>query len=265
MSFAMAGQLTMHYMELGDGDPILFIPGGGMDYSCWLPLADFLKTNRRCIMLDNRGVGQTEKPTPPYSMSGMAQDALKILDSLEIDACHVVGHSMGGYIAQEMALTAGERCRSLTLIGSGTGPTEVTIFLMELRMQLARKLDRRLFLESVAGMMFSPATFEQRRELVDGFIEGGEKNPQPQPVYAYEGHLNACIAFSSRDRYSAIQSPTLVMVGDSDLITPPGQARELARQLSHKEAVTIADAGHMVLVEQPRILAQEMEAFFGSL
>ena len=265
MSFAMAGQLKMHYMELGDGDPILFIPGGGMDYSCWLPLADFLKTNRRCIMLDNRGVGQTEKPTPPYSMSGMAQDALKILDSLENDACHVVGHSMGGYIAQEMALTAGERWRSLTLIGSGTGPTEVTIFLMELRMQLARKLDRRLFLESVAGMMFSPATFEQRRELVDGFIEGGEKNPQPQPVYAYEGHLNACIAFSSRDRYSAIQSPTLVMVGDSDLITPPGQARELARQLSHKEAVTIADAGHMVLVEQPRILAQEMEAFFGSL
>ena len=265
MSFAMAGQLKMHYMELGDGDPILFIPGGGMDYSCWLPLADFLKTNRRCIMLDNRGVGQTENPTPPYSMSGMAQDALKILDSLEIDACHVVGHSMGGYIAQEMALTAGERCRSLTLIGSGTGPTEVTIFLMELRMQLARKLDRRLFLEAVAGMMFSPATFEHRRELVNGFIEGGEKNPQPQPVYAYEGHLNACIAFSSRDRYSAIQSPTLVMVGDSDLITPPGQARELARQLSHKEAVTIADAGHMVLVEQPRILAQEMEAFFGSL
>ena len=176
MSFAMAGQLKMHYTELGDGDPILFIPGGGMDYSCWLPLADFLKTNRRCIMLDNRGVGQTEKPTPPYSMSGMAQDALKILDSLEIDACHVVGHSMGGYIAQEMALAAGKRCRSLTLIGSGTGPTEVTIFLMELRMQLARKLDRRLFLESVAGMMFSPATFEHRRELVDGFIEGGEKN-----------------------------------------------------------------------------------------
>ena len=104
MSFAMAGQLKMHYTELGDGDPILFIPGGGMVYSCWLPLADFLKTNRRCIMLDNRGVGQTEKPTPPYSMSGMAQDALKILDSLEIDACHVVGHSMGGYIAQEMAL-----------------------------------------------------------------------------------------------------------------------------------------------------------------
>ena len=55
------------------------------------------------------------------------------------------------------------------------------------------------------------------------------------------------------------------MVGDSDLITPPEQARELARQLSHKEAVTIADAGHMVLLEQPRILAQEMEAFFGSL
>ena len=94
---------------------------------------------------------------------------------------------------------------------------------------------------------------------MDGFIERGEKNPQPQPGYAYEGHLNACIAFSSRDRYSAIQSPTLVMVGDSDLITPPVQARELARQLSH------TDAGHMVLLEQPGILAREMEAFFGSV
>ena len=265
MPFAVAGKLKMHYTELGKGDPILFIPGGGMDYSCWLPLANLLQEKQRCIMIDNRGVGQTEKPPPPYSIEEMAQDAVHILDQLEVDTCHVVGHSMGGYIAQEMALTVANRCRSLTLIGSGTGPTAVTVFLMELRMQLAHSLERRLFLKSVAGMMFSPSTFEYRRELVDGFIEGGAKSPQPQPEYAYRGHLDACIAFSSVDRYSSIQTPTLVMVGKDDLITPPGQTQELAKGLPQASMTIIGDAGHMVLTEQPEALAQEMGKFFESV
>ena len=265
MPFAMAKELKMHYMELGEGDPVLFIPGGGMDYSCWLPVAELLQEKQRCIMIDNRGVGQTEKPPPPYSVHGMAQDAVNFLDHLKIDTCHVVGHSMGGYIAQEMALIVADRCRSLTLIGTGTGPTAITVFLMELRMQLAHSLDRRLFLKSVAGMMFSPATFECRRELVDGFIEGGVKNPHPQPEYAYHGHLDACIAFSSTDRYSSIRTPTLVMVGEDDLITQPAQTRELARGLPQASIVTIGDAGHMVLTEQPETLAREMKGFFESV
>lgn len=265
MPFAQIGDISIHYHETGHGLPLLFISGAGCDRTYWQPLVEQLRHSYRCISFDNRGVGQTDKPLPPYSIAQMAKDALGLMDHLQAARFHVVGHSMGGYIAQEIALVAPQRCLSLTLIGTGPRPEPYTVFLMGLRKALVRRLERQRFLEASAASMFSPVSFRHKRELIDSFIQAGAQPSNPQPDYAYDAHFDACIAYDSSDHFTGIRMPTLVMVGDDDILTPPHLSRQLAAGIPGARLAIIPEAGHMVLLEHPDRLVKELQAFLASV
>src|SRR4030095_3774416 len=102
----------MYYVEAGEGEPVLLIMGFGGDHTAWAFQMGALSARHRVIAFDNRGVGQTEAPDHPYTTRMMGADTLGLMDALRIDRAHVIGVSMGGMIAQELALKSPERVRS---------------------------------------------------------------------------------------------------------------------------------------------------------
>ena len=110
MPICKNNDLTLHYHEEGQGTPILFLSGVGARLDTWNSTLPLLKNNFHCIALDNRGVGRSDKPTMPYSIKDMASDAVAVLKHLNITSAHIVGQSMGGLIAQEMAHSFPDSC-----------------------------------------------------------------------------------------------------------------------------------------------------------
>ena len=114
----------MFLEEHGSGEPLLLIPGLGYAVWCWQPQLPAFAAARRVVAIDNRGAGRSPKPPGPYTLEEMADDAASALDRLGIESAAVLGHSMGGYIAQALALRHPARVRSLVLVGTGPGGPE---------------------------------------------------------------------------------------------------------------------------------------------
>src|SRR5207249_10870094 len=125
MSVAKVGTIDLYYDEQGSGDPLLLVMGLAADSAAWMfQVPDFAR-HHRTIVFDNRGVGRSAKPPGPYTIHEMADDAVGLLDALGITRAHVVGVSMGGMIAQVVAITHPERVLTLTSNMSTTGAGDV--------------------------------------------------------------------------------------------------------------------------------------------
>jgi len=115
--------LQIYYQQEGEGEDIVLISGLSADHLAWEPIYAALTQRYRVLRFGNRGVGQTTTPSGPYSINRMADDVTVLLDALQIDAAHIVGHSMGGYIAQQFAVAHAAKLKKLILMTSGARPT----------------------------------------------------------------------------------------------------------------------------------------------
>ena len=113
-----ANGIELFYEESGAGEPLLLIAGFACDHTNWRKLVPLLASSYRLITFDNRGVGQSSSPTTPYTIGQMAEDTIGFLDAIGLDSVHVAGHSMGGQIALELALSSPTRVKSLILLSS---------------------------------------------------------------------------------------------------------------------------------------------------
>ena len=122
MPTVRVGDINIYYEDYGKGEPLLLIAGWGTDLSCWLSQIPEFSTKYRVIAFDNRGAGRTDAPDEPYSFRMMADDAVGLLDALGIGQAHILGVSMGGCIAQEIAIEHPERTKSLILAATTAAP-----------------------------------------------------------------------------------------------------------------------------------------------
>ena len=136
------GDIEMYYAEAGSGEPLLLIMGFGGDHLAWAFQVPTLAQRHRVIAFDNRGAGQTDAPDHPYTTRMMADDACGLLDALNIDRAHVIGVSMGGMIAQELALNHPDRLRSLHLGCSLARPDAYMQALIGAWREIRTRLDR---------------------------------------------------------------------------------------------------------------------------
>lgn len=118
LKIAQVGRYTLRYVDEGRGTPVVLIHGLAGDYSAWLAQIEVLRQHYRVIAFDNRGAGQSTQIDEPITTTDLAHDTLGLMDHLQIDAAHVVGRSMGGAVAQQMALLAPQRVKSLVLCAS---------------------------------------------------------------------------------------------------------------------------------------------------
>jgi 3-oxoadipate enol-lactonase len=239
----------IHYSVTGrpGAPPVLFIQGLGMDKNGWLLQRLATAPWFRAIALDNRGAGRSDKPHGQYSLDQMADDAIAVLDHAGIDAAHVVGASMGGAISQIIAVRYPERARSLSLVcTAGRHHQWRRELLAEWRDEaLERGLGE--MGHDAARWMIGPRSFRRLFPAI-GWLGplaiGG-------PAHAFAAQCDAIINFddSVGEQLADVDMPTLVVVGNQDILTPRGDSEELAERIPTAELVIISGAAHGLMIE----------------
>jgi 3-oxoadipate enol-lactonase len=251
-----ASGTELHYLRAGEGEPLLLIQGMSATHLTWgRPFLDELEQSFDCIVFDNRGMGLSGPAEIPFTIADMAADTAGLLDALELDTAHVVGISMGGMIAQELALAHPERIRTLTLGATYCGGPEGTLMAPEdLRMLGAAMAsgDRDRVFRAMWEINLSPG-FREDDSRFAAFAEMGSALPAPQPVILQQ--MRACGAHDTSERLGAIDLPTLVIHGDVDRLLGPGNGRQIASLIPARLEM-LEGVGHMFWWEQPRRSAE---------
>ena len=253
----------LHYERAGSGPPVLLIQGVGAAGAAWRPQLEGLADRYELVAYDNRGVGQSPPPEGPFAVADLAADALDLLDRLGWESAHLVGHSLGGVIAQQVALDAPDRVRSLSLLCTFHKGSDATRFHLRLAWVGARTrigsaaMRRRAFVQMVSPRSVTDldaeaaalaAVFE--RDLAD-------------PPGVTDAQLRALSSHDASARLHELGPiSTLVVSGAEDLIARPDTGRALAEAIPGARYVEIADAGHAVTIQRAseinRLLAEHL-------
>lgn len=254
-----AGQL---YYELqGEGEPLLLISGLGCDNSAWLSITDELSKSFRIIIFDNRGAGRSIVPEAPYSIRDMADDALQLLDHLSIHSTHVIGHSMGGYIAQEFAINYPERVKKLILEGTATLSSTRNNVLFENFLKWRRDgMGLENWFRAWSFWLFAPQCFEDKI-FINTFIQDALQYPYIQSILGFKGQIEAISTFDTRDRLEKIEAKTMVITGNEDILITQKESEILRKGISKNSTSRIDNTAHYIHLEKPKIFNQTVLEF----
>jgi pimeloyl-ACP methyl ester carboxylesterase len=242
--------------ERGEGAPLLLIQGLGYGRWSWEPVVPALAERYRVLWFDNRGIGDSDKPEGPYTAQLMAADALQVLDEAGVDRAHVLGASLGGMIAQEVASGTPERVDKLILCcttpgGEATVPMpQVTVRLFDEAPNLPPEVALRRFVENALAAD-APA------ELIQGLYDRRVANP-PDPA-GWQAQAAAGRGFEGVD--GAISAPTLIVTGTEDNVVDPLNSDVLAEHIPGAEVQRIDNAGHLFFWEQPDAFVRILSEF----
>jgi pimeloyl-ACP methyl ester carboxylesterase len=250
MPLIQANGIDLYVEDTGSGDPLLLITGAGSNALGWGPLLPVFQERFRVIAFDNRGAGRSAAPPGPYTTRQMAADAAALLDHLGIARAHVIGHSLGGMIAQELALAYPERVDRLVLVASLAYPRPAfwvpwSTFLVQ---AAQRGLDPAGSALWQMPWMLTP-TFMARHEVVEAALANALHDPYPAPAHGLAAQAAAGLAHDTRSRLPRIAAPTLVLVGAEDIITPVSYARELAAGIPGARLQVLERGGHLAYLE----------------
>ena len=243
------------YYELhGDGPPLVLVMGIGYDSSLWmLAQVPALSTQFQVILVDNRDAGRSSNADHPYTIGDMADDLAGLLDGLGIQRSHLLGLSMGGMIAQEFALRHADRLDRLVLTGTGAAPARSAVDPIQIRAWLkATDATGEVFGGLQFASLFSTA-FLRDHQAVRETAELLASNPYPMSPEAYGRQADAYRHFDALDRLPGITAPTLVVVGEQDLLTPPWVVLEVAEAIPGARFRVIRGNGssHLLPIERP--------------
>jgi pimeloyl-ACP methyl ester carboxylesterase len=246
------GDVELYYVEHGAGEPLVLIMGFGGDHIAWgFQIPAFVSAGYRVVAFDNRGVGQSDTPEVPYTTRVMAEDTVGLMDALGIGRAHVLGVSMGGMIAQELALGFADRVRSLQLHCTYARPDRYMQALSRAWRSIRTSLSHEESLRAIALWLFTPATVNERPEFVELLIQNALANPYPQSLTGFLRQGDAVAAHDAWERLPLVRCPTLVTVADDDILVPPRFSRELAARIPGAELHTLPGAGHAYFWERP--------------
>ncbi len=230
---------------------MVLIAGLGATHHLWEMQAPSFARSFRVVTFDNRGSGETDKPSEPYSIALFADDTAALMDALGIERAHVYGQSMGGLIAQEFALRHPRRLRCLVL-GCTTfgGPNSVLPSPQAAALLSGMpNLPEDQAVERVMELFYSPRYrrdhAEEARSRIQSYF------PLRTPPDAYARQLVACLTFDAYDRLPQIDAPTLVINGAEDALIPPENSRIMAQRIPDAELVLFPEAGHLFFHEMP--------------
>lgn len=249
----------IYWDERGEGEPLLLIMGLGSASDMWYRLLPALSAGYRTILFDNRGTGQSDHHTGPYSIATMAADAAAVMDAADAESAHVLGFSMGGFIAQEFALRYPERVRRLILAATACGGKEVVWAKPEVLTALeARSVKTR----EEGFWMTAPYNYDPStpRALIEEDLAVTLRSPLKRE--SYQAQLQAIMSWAgSHSRLSSLYKPTLIIHGDSDQLIPTENGRILARVIPDAELILLHGAGHRFMTDKTEEAVEAILSF----
>jgi pimeloyl-ACP methyl ester carboxylesterase len=253
--------INIAYKRFGQGKPILFISGIGASIQLDEPtlLSEFVTTNHSVIVFDNRGIGETTVGTKPFSIEQFANDTAGLLDALHIEKADVLGGSLGSFIAQELALNYPQKVDRL-ILASGScggneaiGPSEQTLEVLTrlYSPELAQNITGEQQAMILAQILFPPEWLEEHPEILNNTVIQLAPGSSTTPEIIQQQGLAAGTWKGSCDRLSTITQPTLLIVGDQDLLMPAANSVMMAQRIPNSQLIIMEGAGHGVAWQVP--------------
>lgn len=242
--------IEMHYEIDGAGPPVFLISGMLSDSASWRPMIAPLAENYTVIRPDNRTTGRTKPALAPTSPQQNATDILALIDHLDIPTAHIIGHSMGGYIAAEFASLAPQRTTSLTLLCSAPMNLARSWHLFQGFCDVRKSGPEGLWLRCLFPWLFHHKFFDNPAQI-EGAVAGSLAYPHAQSLDAMQHQLNALKQYDPSDLIHRIKVPTLALLAQNDLIVPHKEALELLTQIPNVDVQTLANAAHSIHWDAP--------------
>lgn len=236
------GGAEIHYETFGAGTPLLLVPGLGGVGQYWKPNVPALSERYQVIIHDHRGTGQSSHSRIQYSVDQMTRDLIAIMDHLNVDKAHLVGHSTGGAIGQTLAVLQPDRLKSLVIYASWTKADPFYGRAFEARRALLTEAGVAAYVRSTPVFLYPDWWINENIDL----LEEREKTTIPSfpPAEIFASRIDAVLDFDRTHDLSKIRTPTLVICAKDDILTPPYFSRELTRLIPGARLVELDKGGH---------------------
>lgn len=265
MPKAQANGIELYYETQGEGKPLVLVSGLGYPMWQWYRMVPFLAEHFKVITFDNRGVGQSDKPAGTYTAQMLAADTIGLLDVLNIEQAVIMGHSMGGFIAQAIALDYSQRVEKL-ILGSTNfgGPHHVPVTAEAMKVLTDVTSDALTRFKNGLGVSTAPGWAEKNPEMIEEWVKWRVANPiEPGPYQSQLaiglGLLPEAAAFEAK--LPAIHIPTLILFGEHDKVVPPANAELLSKKIANSQITIFPDAGHFFPIEIPEAASRAVTQF----
>ena len=265
MPIAKTENVNIYYEMIGQGEPLVMIRGISSNVDHWYEQVLVLSKKYQLLIFDNRGIARSSDPGGSFSTRDMAADTVGLMEAVGIKKAHVLGYSMGGMIAQEMALAYPEKVNGLILVATDCG--------ISLRIKAKPEFSR-LFSEMIrlgtneakkaaAGCLFAKQTVETRPDIIQRYTEVSLRFPASQKTLGKQ--WAAITQHDACDRLAKISSPTLVITGSEDELIPPENAKVMAQRIPVAQIISIDGGGHLFLIERPEAFNEAVIGFLDDL
>ena len=255
----------LFYVEKGQGEPLLFLNGLSGDHLYWMGQMRAFGRHFRCLAPDNRDVGQSSYAAAPYSSRDMASDVAELLEQLHLPPAHVIGLSLGGMVAQELALLVPPRVKSLILCSTLARADEWFCQTLAAFQLIRREVpDTPSFFEAILPWWVSYRYLEHPGRLtwLRWLLQTA---PYPQSLDGFLRRLEATRRHDALDRLPGLTCPVLVIVGEDDVVCPVRYARQMCRALPRAKLVLVPGVGHGVPLENPPAFQAAVRTFLNGL
>jgi pimeloyl-ACP methyl ester carboxylesterase len=248
MPLAQIGDIKINYSVQGAGDWVVLIGGyASGNWQAWGGQLDALAKSYRVLAFDNRGIGETDAPDQPYTTRMMAQDTLGLMRHLGVDRAHILGKSLGGAIAQWVALEEPARVRSIAM--SSTFARRCNASMVNWWRDTAKYAGFERLFPGLLTYFFSAEYFEANPDAIERGVKALLQVNRPLHGLLHTG--NGVITHDTWDRLGEIKAPAFVICGGEDIVTPPRHSEEIAQRLPKAEVHIVPRTLHGVMTERP--------------
>jgi 3-oxoadipate enol-lactonase len=264
MPFAHAADGTrIHYDVFGAraGEPLLLLQGLGADSRGWARQRRSLAARFRCIAVDNRGVGRSDKPDGPYGLEAMAADAVAVLDAVGVPSAHVMGASMGGVLAQILAVEHPHRVRSLVLACTACRHHPWRRELLNEWAEVADEQGTRALVDRAAKWLMGPRSRFRLWPVIS--VLGPLAFTVPPHAFVAQARAILDLDDGLRFELAGVEVPALVIVGSQDILTPLADSEELVAMIGDAELVVVTGGAHGFMVEHAHAFNRAVVDFLG--
>jgi len=261
MPKAKLNDISLYYEVHGEGEPFLLIAGLGSDSASWAGVVKDFSAGFETIVFDNRGCGRSYIGSKKSTISLMAEDVVNLLDYLKIEKAHILGHSMGGYIALELAINYPTRVDKLILASTASVSSKRNNILFEkMYSQLVKEGPSEEWFKRWTFWLFSPETLNNS-QFIEKFIKNSVKYPYLQTAEGFKSQIDAIKLFDVRDKLGVIKAKTLILEGKDDALITPEESGILAKNIPGNTFRVLDGVAHSIHIENPRLFTEAMMGF----